>query len=130
MLSLKNLECIFLDESYKKSIVLQEVTGAILASGDSGNRIFSQLTFLKTPKKTIDKLEFFCKFIDVDISYHAFLGLEEGSAYGSHGSPKDMERGKVFFHPCPGGKSRDLNLGKRNENIVNSLFPVNQKPKR
>ena len=130
MLGLKNLECIFLDESHKKFIVLQEVTGAIRASGDRGERIFSQLTFLKTRKKTIDKLEFFCKLIDVDISSHAFLGLEEGSAYGSHKSHMDMEMGRVFFRPCPGGKSRDLNLGKKNENIVNSLFPVNQKPKR
>lgn len=100
-----------LDEPFEKFIVLQEVTSAILASRDSENRTLSQPAFLKKPKKTIDKLEFFCKFIDVDTSDCAFLGLEEGSAYGSHESPMGID--KVFFHQCPSGESCNLNLGRK-----------------
>jgi hypothetical protein len=77
----------------------------------------SQPAFLKRPKKTIDKLDFFCKFIDVDINYFAFLDLEEGSAYGSHESPMDIEMGNVLFLLCPSGKSCNLNLGRKERKL-------------
>jgi hypothetical protein len=113
---LKKIECALLNEPYKKVIVLQEVTSVILANGDSENRTFST-RFSKKAKKTIDKLDFFCKFINVDINYFASLDLEEGSAYGSHESPMDIEMGNVFFLLCPSGKSRNLNLGRKERKL-------------